>query len=150
MKKRIYNSIVIIGLTFFIPGIIAILTRDSYKLYYALVRPKFAPPSFIFPIVWNIIYLLISIGVILVKNNDEDNIKIYFIQLLLNALWSPIFFVLKNYLLALFELLILLLVVIYMSYKFYKDNKKTIYFNLPYILWLLYALYLNYYVFLYN
>lgn len=150
MKNFIKNNIVIIAITFLIPGIIALLTKDSFSIYKLLIRPKFAPPSIIFPIAWNIIYLLISIGVIIVKNDDENNLKIYFVQLILNALWSPIFFVLQNYFLALIELILLLLIVIYMTYKFYKDNKKTIYFNLPYVLWLIYAFYLNYYVFLYN
>lgn len=150
MKKFLNKNIVIIGLTFLIPGIIAILTRDSFKAYKLLVRPSFSPPAILFPIVWNILYLLMSIAVILVKNEDENNLKIYYLQLILNAIWTPIFFLFKLYYLALFELIILLLVVIYMTYKFHKYNKNTLYLLMPYILWLLYAFYLNLFVAIYN
>jgi tryptophan-rich sensory protein len=149
MKNKLKNNFVIILLTFAIPGIIAFLLKDSFSSYKDLVQPKFAPPSIVFPIAWNILYLLMSIAFIIVKN-DDDNLKIYYFQLLLNALWSPIFFGLKNYFLALVELVILLVIIIYMTYKFYKDNKITIYFLIPYILWLLFALYLNYFVMIYN
>lgn len=150
MKKFLNKNIVIIGLTFLIPGIIAILTRDSFKTYKLLVRPSFSPPAILFPIVWNILYLLMSIAAILVKNEDENNLKIYYLQLILNAIWTPIFFLFKLYYLALFELIILLLVVIYMTYKFHKYNKNTLYLLVPYILWLLYAFYLNLFVAIYN
>jgi len=150
MKKFLNKNIVIIGLTFLIPGIIAILTRDSFKTYKLLVRPSFSPPAILFPIVWNILYLLMSIAAILVKNEDENNLKIYYLQLILNAIWTPIFFLFKLYYFALFELIILLLVVIYMTYKFYKYNKNTLYLLVPYILWLLYAFYLNLFVAIYN
>lgn len=150
MKKFLNKNIVIIGLTFLIPGIIAILTRDSFKTYKLLVRPSFSPPAILFPIIWNILYLLMSIAVILVKNEDENNLKIYYLQLILNAIWTPIFFLFKLYYLALFELIILLLVVIYMTYKFHKYNKNTLYLLMPYILWLLYAFYLNLFVAIYN
>ena len=150
MKKILNKNITIIALTFLIPGIIAFITRDSFSSYKMLIKPKLSPPGILFPIVWNILYLLMSISVIMVKDNDENNLKIYYIQLILNALWSPIFFVLKSYLLALIELIVLLITVLFMFYKFYKENKVSGYLLIPYIIWIIYALYLNYFVFLYN
>lgn len=150
MKKYLDKNVIIIGLTFLIPGIIAILARNSFSTYKMLVKPKFSPPAIVFPIAWNILYLLMSIAVIMVKNGDEKNLKIYYFQLLLNALWTPIFFLLKQYYLALLELIMLLLVVVYMTYKFYKYEKNTLYLLLPYILWLLFAFYLNFFVAIYN
>lgn len=149
MKKILRKNIVIIGLTFLIPGIIAFLTKDSFKIYKSLNKPIFSPPSIVFPIAWNILYLLMSIAFIKVKDDDE-NLYIYYIQLILNALWTPIFFLFKNYFLALVELIILFTLVIYMTFKFYKDDKVTFYLLLPYILWLGFAFYLNLFVFLYN
>lgn len=149
MKKVLRKNIVIVGLTFLIPGIIAFLTKDSFKIYKSLNKPIFSPPSIVFPIAWNILYLLMSIAFIKVKDDDE-NLYIYYIQLILNALWTPIFFLFKNYFLALVELIILFTLVIYMTFKFYKDDKVTFYLLLPYILWLGFAFYLNLFVFLYN
>lgn len=150
MKKIFNKNISIIVLTFLIPGITAFLTRDSFSSYKFLAKPILSPPAILFPVIWNVLYLLMSISVILVKEKDYNNLKIYYIQILLNALWSPIFFVLKNYLIALIELIILLIVVLFMFYKFYKEKKISGYLLIPYIIWLMYALYLNYYVYLYN
>ena len=150
MKKILNKNIVIIGLTFFIPGIIAFFIKDTFSSYKMLVRPRFSPPAIAFPIAWNILYLLMSISLIIVKNDDEQNYRIYYLQLIFNALWTPIFFLFKLYYLALFELVILLFIVIYMTMKFYKNNKYIIYILIPYILWLVFALYLNFFVAIYN
>ena len=85
----------------------------------------------------------------MVKENDKC-LKIYYLQLFLNIIWTPIFFGFNNYLLGLIDLILLLGTVIYMTYIFYKEDNKTIYLLLPYVLWLLFALYLNYFVYLYN
>lgn len=149
MKKYLKNNIIIVCATFLIPGIISFLMRDSFSIYKELILPKYAPPSYLFPVAWNVIYILNAISAIFVKENDKC-LVIYYIQIILNALWSPIFFLLNNYLLALIELAILLVTVIYMSYSFYKERKFTIYLLIPYIIWLLFAFYLNYFVYIYN
>ena len=142
MKKFLKKNIIIIGLTLLLPGIVAFLIRDSFSTYKDLVQPMFAPP-------WTILYILMSIAAIFVKDNDKC-LKIYYIQLLLNIIWTPIFFSFGNYLLALIDLIFLLLLVIYMTYLFYKENSKTIYLLIPYVLWLLFAGYLNLFIYLYN
>lgn len=150
MKKIFKNNIVIIGLTFFIPGILALLCKGSFSNYKSLIKPKLSPPTILFPIVWSILYLLMSIAIILVKDKDERNIKIYYAQLILNAIWTPIFFCFKLYFIAFIELIILSIIVIYMAYKFHLDNKYSSYLLIPYILWNLFASYLNIYVALNN
>ena len=149
MKKFLKKNIIIIGLTLLLPGIVAFLIRDSFSTYKDLVQPMFAPPSYLFPVAWTILYILMSIAVIFVKDNDKC-LKIYYIQLILNIIWTPIFFSFGNYLLALIDLIFLLLLVIYMTYLFYKENNKTIYLLIPYVLWLLFAGYLNLFIYLYN
>lgn len=149
MKKIFKKNIVIIGLTFLIPGITSFLIKNSFSTYKDLVQPKLSPPAFIFPIAWSILYLLMSIAAIFTKENEKC-LKLYYIQLIFNILWTPIFFLFNNYLLALIDLIILLGLVIYMTYTFYKENSKTLYLLIPYILWLIFALYLNYFIFLYN
>ena len=150
MKKILKNNFVIVGLTFTIPGLLAIICKSSFSNYKDLIKPKLAPPSFIFPLVWSILYILMSIAIILVINKDDSNIKIYYIQLLLNALWTPIFFLFKMHLIALVELFILLITVIYMTYKYYINDKRSGYLLLPYTAWNLFAIYLNYFIVIYN
>ena len=149
MKKILKNNVVIVGLTILLPGIISLIIKDSFSIYKNLVQPKFSPPSYLFPIAWSILYILMSIAAIFVKENNKC-LKTYYFQLFLNIIWTPIFFLFNNYLLALIDLFLLLGSVLYMTYLFYKENNKTIYLLIPYILWLLFALYLNYFVYLYN
>ena len=149
MKRILKNNFVILGLTFALPGIMALLIRNSFSVYNSLIQPKLAPPSYLFPLAWSILYFLMSIAIIFVKNNDKC-LKIYYIQLLFNIIWTPIFFLFSNYLLALIDLLVLLGTVIYMTYIFYKENKNIIILLIPYIFWLLFALYLNFFIVLNN
>lgn len=149
MKKFLKNNFVIVILTFALPGIVAFLIKDSFATYKDLILPKYAPASYLFPVAWSILYILMSIAAIFTKENDKCLIT-YYVHLILNVLWSPIFFLFNNYFLALIELIALLLTVLYMSYIFYKEKKATIYLLLPYILWLIFALYLNYNVYIYN
>lgn len=149
MKKILKNNIVIVGLTFFIPGIVSLLIKNTFSMYKSLVLPKLAPPGILFPIIWSILYVLMSISIIRVKDDDK-NIIIYYVQLVLNAIWPLIFFLFKNYLLALMELIVLFIVVIYMSYLYKNDDKISFYLLIPYIVWLSFAFYLNTFVYLYN
>jgi tryptophan-rich sensory protein len=137
-----------IFITLFIGGIpsISVITNNVYP---SLVKPPLSPPGILFPIVWTILFILMGISIYLVRDN-KDLRKIYFIQLFINALWTPIFFGLNNYLFALIWLILLLVTVIIMLYKFYKENKTSCYLNIPYLIWLLFALYLNTGIYLLN
>ena len=137
-----------IFITLFIGGIpsISVITNNVYP---SLVKPSLSPPGILFPIVWTILFILMGISVYLVRDKKELR-KIYFIQLFINALWTPIFFGLNNYLFALIWLILLLITVIIMLYKFYKENKTSCYLNIPYLIWLLFALYLNTGIYLLN
>ena len=137
-----------IFVTLFIGGIpsISVITNNVYP---SLVKPPLSPPGILFPIVWTILFILMGISIYLVRDN-KDLRRIYFVQLFINALWTPIFFGLNNYLFALIWLILLLITVIIMLYKFYKENKTSCYLNIPYLIWLLFALYLNTGIYLLN
>lgn len=140
--------LIYIFITLFIGGIpsISVITNNVYP---SLVKPPLSPPGILFPIVWTILFILMGISVYLVRDK-KDLRTIYFIQLFINALWTPIFFGLNNYLFALIWLILLLITVIIMLCKFYKENKISCYLNIPYLIWLLFALYLNTGIYLLN
>jgi len=133
-------------------GAVGLITANAID-YNNLVQPFFAPPSFLFPIVWTILYVLmgISYGILATKglNNSEIN-SIYYLQLTVNALWSFIFFVFKWRLFAFIWILILDALVIDMIIKFYKKDKTVGLLQLPYLLWILFATVLNLAVYLLN
>ena len=111
-----------------------------------LTKPPLFPPNFLFPIVWTILYLLIGISYFLVKQKDE-NCKlisfIYYLQLILNFSWPICFFVLHFYHITIIISILLLLTSLLMTWLFHFKSKLASYLLIPYILWLIYALYLN-------
>ena len=129
---------------------------DISTYYSQLIKPGFAPPSFIFPIVWTILYILMGISAykILKKGYELPKVKdamfYYWLQLGLNFVWSILFFGLDLRLTSLITLGIIIIVVVIMSIKFFKIDKKSAYLNIPYILWLLYAFALNYFIWMIN
>ena len=143
MKKFIILLIV----TFFMGVIPSLLVGNDVT---GLILPKFYPPKILFPIMWSILYLLMTISVYLATKNSDDAYKIYFIQLIVNAFWTVIFFGLKLRLLAFLWIIFLFILVIIMIKKFYKENKNAGLLQIPYIIWLLIAMYLNLSIYLLN
>lgn len=134
----------------------AISGVDTTTYYHELIKPGFAPPGIVFPIVWTILYILMGTSsyIILSQKKSEAKIKdamfYYWAQLGLNFLWSILFFGFQLRLTALVDLILLFVFVVVMVYKFYKINKIAAYLNIPYILWIVYALILNYYIWFIN
>lgn len=120
--------------------------------YTELVKPPFAPPKILFPIAWSIIYLLMGIAYYLYRKeyNDGKTIKLYYIQLIVNLLWSVIFFVFKWRLLSIAWILVLDILVIILIKKYFETKKVSAYLNIPYIVWLLFATYLNIGIYILN
>ena len=132
--------------------VVGFLNSNSMSEYMAFDKPFFFPPAILFPIVWTILYVLMGIASYRIwrlhkSGKDIGNaLLIYSMQLLLNFLWSFIFFKFKLYGLAFIELIILLLVVIATTIKFFKLDKTAALLMLPYIIWLIYAAVLNFYI----
>lgn len=126
-------------------SIVGLIINKSIDYNY-LVNPPLSPPSYLFPIVWNVLYLLIGISYYIYRKNNNDNpitIKLYYIQLILNYLWSIIFFTLKLRTLAVIWIIVLAITIIYLMIRFYKEERTSFYLLIPYILWVLFATYLN-------
>lgn len=147
LKRIIYSLIPIVG------GALVGLIISGYMNYGDMVKPPLSPPSYIFPIVWTILYILMGISYFIAtkdKENDKELNQIYILQLLVNFFWPIIFFVLKMYFTAFFWIILLLILVIIMIKELLKINKISGYLQIPYLMWLLFATYLNIGIFLLN
>ncbi len=117
-------------------------------------QPSFSPPSFLFPIVWTILYILMGISSYIIYSSDSQNkgkaIKTYAIQLFFNFFWSIIFFGFSQYLLAFVWLIILIIFIIIMIGQFYTIKPLAAYLQIPYLLWCLFAAYLNFTIYRLN
>ena len=127
--------------------IIGLLINTS--VYSDYIKPPLAPPSILFPIVWSILYLLMGISYNLTSKSKDIKL-IYYLQLVFNYLWSIIFFTLDLKLFSIIWLTILIILVTIMISKCYKDNKLAAYLQIPYLIWLFFALYLNTSIYLIN
>jgi len=148
LKKLFYLFLPIIS-----GSIIGLIISNSID-YGLLVKPPLSPPGFLFPIIWSILYLLMGISYYLFKEKYPKETKIesivYYIQLIMNLLWSILFFILKWRLFTIAWTIILALMVVYLLFLFYNKNKISTYLNIPYLLWLIFATYLTIGIYILN
>lgn len=113
----------------------------------SLNKPPLAPPAWLFPIVWTVLYALMSIAAYLVfMSNDLDrgpSLRLYLLQVAVNALWPLLFFRLEWRLFAFFWLLLLILLVVLTMIGFRRINRTAFRLLIPYLLWITFAAYLN-------
>lgn len=129
------------------------LIISQFMDYNTLQKPPLSPPGFIFGIVWSILYLLMGIayGILVYKGKSDAEVsKIYLTQLIVNLIWPILFFVFKLRLFSSIWIVILLILVINMVIKFYKKDKIIGYSQIPYLLWIMFATYLNIGVYILN
>lgn len=129
-----------------------LFTQNAQVYYMALEQPSFSPPSWVFGVVWPILYFLMGLASyrVLVSNYDKDAIKrattVYFLQLVLNFLYSIVFFRLGNNKLALLITIALVVLNIILFFMYYKIDKAAAVLIIPYILWLIYAMILMFFI----
>lgn len=149
IKKLIFYLVI----TLVIGTIPALFVRTN-EVYKTLEKPPFSPPGILFPIVWTILFVLMGISIYrIVRTNNEkvgEAKLIYFIQLIVNALWTPIFFGFNQYFLAFLWILMLIVLVVTMILLFNKIDKISAYLNIPYLIWLIFACYLNFGIYVLN
>ena len=132
-------------------------TMESVKTWYTtLNKPSFNPPNYLFGPVWSTLYAIMGIASYLVwkKRNVAKNYalaaSVYFIQLILNLMWSFIFFYQQQIGFALIEIIILLIAIIINSVLFYRINKVAGLLYIPYIMWVSFATVLTYSIYMLN
>lgn len=156
MLKKLRPYLFWIAVTITVAVLAGILTNGSMGNYEAAAKSPLTPPSAVFPIVWSVLYLLMAISAGLIVQSDapakekEQAINLYAVQLVLNFFWSIIFFNMGLYFLSFLWLLALWLLILVMIVQFSKINKTAAWLNVPYLLWVTFAGYLNFMVWYLN
>lgn len=149
MKKKTIVNVILVVTPLLIGICSAILTGEAMLDYGDLTKPPLAPPKMLFPIAWTILYLLMGIGAALIYTKTEykhyrsTGLTLHIVQLILNFFWSIIFFNMKQYTFAFIWLVILWLVVFSMIMNYKEISTTAFFLNIPYIVWLTFAGYLN-------
>ena len=150
VKKKIHLKTLAISLLIpLLTGILSSLfTGGSADIYKSLKMPPLAPPSWLFPVVWTVLYILMGISFYLIWQENsplkKEAVITYIIQLTLNALWPLLFFLLQAYLVAFVWLVILWGFILYMILLFKEIRTAAGWLQLPYLLWVTFAGYLNF------
>ena len=150
-KKQLALSVAI---PLIVGGLAAAINFSGFREFQSLNQPALTPPPWVFSVVWTILYALMGVSFYLILNSDKKNktlaFSFYFAQLFVNFMWSFVFFTLENYSLSVFLIITLLVLIAGMIAFFYPLNKKAAYLQLPYFLWVCFATYLNWQIFILN
>ena len=137
-------------------GLSAFITPGDMDIYTKIERPPLSPPGKLFPIVWSILYFLMGVSLYIIWNSrarsDEKRSAFIFfaLQLFMNFIWSPIFFSMQQYLLGFVVLVILWIFIIAMIISFKRISPIAAYLQIPYLLWVTFAGYLNLGIYILN
>jgi len=149
-KFKIYLKSILLPLI--LGGIVGLITSKTMD-YETLAKPPLSPPGIIFSIVWSILYTLMGISFAQLEINnlhDNDTKKVYYEQLIVNLSWPIFFFTFKWRLFSILIILLLLILVIRMIRVFYRKEKLAGLLQIPYLLWVSFATYLNIFTYFLN
>lgn len=125
------------------------LTREGIQYFHeSVTQPPLSPPSIVFPIVWGILYLLMGISAAKVSLSSASSarsrgLNLFVLHLAVNFLWGPIFFNVMAYGFAFFWMILLWVIVLLMIHSFRKADALSAKLQIPYLIWLTFAAYLN-------
>ena len=154
--NKIVKAILTIAIPPAVGALSGFLIRNNVFIYELLDKPPFSLPANLFSVVWGILYLTIGIGLYLFTTSDASSgaksygLTVFAFQLLLNFFWSILFFNFRMFLLAFILLLVLFVFVALTVSAFYNARKISGIILIPYLLFLVYAAYLNFGVWFLN
>ncbi len=149
MKENWKIYAIWIAITEAVGALAGYFTRNSVELYaQTIIKPPLAPPGWLFPVVWVILYALMGIGAARVWMGEPGKdrswaLNLFIAQLVVNFFWPLIFFNLQAFGFALVWLLILWVLVLLMIFVFAKVDRTAALLQIPYLIWLTFAAYLN-------
>lgn len=154
MTIRLKTLLKSLGISLGVGILSALFTMGSMKVYKTINQPALSPPSWLFPVVWTILFILMGISAYNVYESDsiykDISLKVYGVQLVVNFLWSIIFFNGRLYLFSFIWLLLLWSLIIVMIFLFYKVKPIAGYLQIPYLIWVTFAAYLNFMIYILN
>ena len=156
MSKKTKQFLICIAIPLVVGGLSALITRGSMDTFETINKPLLSPPGWLFPVVWTVLFILMGIASYLVlvlgKPQMEINraLLIYGIQLIFNFFWSIFFFNFSLYLFSFIWLVLLWLLILATTVLFYRISKPAGYLMIPYLLWVTFAGYLNFQIYLLN
>ena len=149
MKTKKDELIISILIPLAVGAVSAYLSSDVMAMFQNMRQPPLSPPGWLFPVVWTILYTLMGISsYIIYRQEAEPTVKkralwIYAAQLIVNFFWSIFFFRLEWYWFSFFWLILLWILILAMILQFQKINKTAAYLQIPYLIWVTFAGYLN-------
>lgn len=153
-KFNVTGLLISIAISLGVGVLSGLITLGSFNTYSNLQQPALAPPGWLFPVVWTVLYILMGMSAYLVYISDNEQkyigLAVYGLQLIFNFLWSIIFFNLGHPLFAFVWLVILWILIVAMIISFYKVNPTAGLLQIPYLLWVTFAGYLNLSIYLLN
>ncbi len=153
MNNKYLSLGLILLVTFAASGIGGFVTSSFKEPWYSeIILPTFNPPSWVFGPVWTILYIFMSVAAWISwnKSSNKKVLQVYFVHLFFNAIWSVIFFGFHQIFIALIDLVIILVFIIWLMKIYYQINKISFVLMTPYLLWSSYALVLNTTIFYLN
>ena len=153
MNNKYLSLGLILLVTFAASGIGGFVTSSFKEPWYSeIILPTFNPPSWVFGPVWTTLYILMSVAIWIAwsKKSDKKILQLYFVHLFFNAIWSIIFFGFHQIFIALIDLGIILIFIIFLMKSYYQVSKISFLLMMPYLLWCSYALVLNATIFYLN
>lgn len=135
----------------FLSGILSMMGMDTFK---QANTPPLTPPDFLFPIVWTILFILMGISSYIISSSDSleksTALAVYGLQLVVNFFWPLLFFGMGAYLFSFIWIILLWLLIIVMIKLFWNISKPAALLQIPYLLWVTFAAYLNFGVYILN
>lgn len=145
--RNIVTLIVCIAIPLIVGGISAFFTKDAMYAFNSMNKPPLAPPAWLFPVAWTILYILMGVASFLIYNSVHEDryigIMIYIVQLAFNFVWSLLFFNLNAYVFSAIWLAMLLAMIVALIINTSKYSVAAMLMLLPYAAWCCFAMYLN-------
>lgn len=156
MTKKTKQFLICLAIPLLVGGLSALITRTGMDIFETINKPPLSPPGWLFPVVWTILFILMGIAsyLVLVSGKPQGEINraltVYGIQLIFNFFWSIFFFNFSLYLFSFIWLVLLWLLILAVIVLFYRISKPAGYLMIPYLLWVTFAGYLNFQIYLLN
>lgn len=156
MSKKTKQFLICLAIPLLVGGLSALITRGGMDTFETINKPSLSPPGWLFPVVWTVLFILMGIAsyLVLVSGKPQMEINrallIYGIQLIFNFFWSIFFFNFSLYLFSFIWLVLLWLLILATTVLFYRISKPAGYLMIPYLLWVTFAGYLNFQIYLLN